>query len=55
MHTILLNIFGQSAQETRCTENVYLHPRQHGLSEFQTAHGSPDDLAGKGADNPSAT
>lgn len=55
MHVILLNMFGQGAQESRCTENVYLHPELHGLSEYQTVHGSADDLAGKGIVNPSAT
>ena len=55
MHVILLNMFGQGAQEARCTENVYLHPELHGLSEYQTVHGSADDLAGKGVVNPSAT
>ena len=55
MHVILLNMFGQGAQEARCTENIYLHPELHGLSEFQTVHGSADDIAGKGTINPSAT
>ncbi len=55
MHVILLNMFGQGAQEARCTENIYLHPGLHGLSEFQTVHGSADDIAGKGIVNPSAT
>ena len=55
MHVILLNMFSQGAQEARCTENVYLHPDLHGLSEYQTVHGSADDLAGKGVVNPSAT
>ena len=55
MHVILLSMFGQGAQEARCTENVYLHPDLHGLSEYQTVHGSADDLAGKGVVNPSAT
>ena len=55
MHVILLNMFGQGAQEARCTENAYLHPELHGLSEYQTVHGSADDIAGKGIVNPSAT
>ena len=55
MHVILLNMFGQGAQEARCTENVYLHPELHGLSEYQIVHDSADDLAGKGIVNPSAT
>ena len=55
MHVILLHMFGQGAQEARCTENVYLHPELHGLSEYQTVHGSADELAGKAVVNPSAT
>ena len=55
MHVMLLNMFGQGAQEARCTENVYLHPELHGLSEYQTVHGSADDIAGKGVVNPFAT
>ena len=55
MHVILLNMFGQGAQEARCTENVYLYPGLHDLSEYQTVHGSADDIAGKGVVNPSAT
>ena len=55
MHVVLLNMFGQGAQETRCTENVYLHPDVYGLSEYQTVHGSADDIAGKGLVNPAAT
>ena len=55
MHVILLDMFGLGAQETRCTENVYLHPDVYGLIEYQTVHGSADDIAGKGIFNPVAT
>jgi len=55
MHVILLNMLGQGAQEGRCTENVYLHPSVAGLSEYQTVHGSADDIEGKGIVNPAAT
>ena len=55
MHVILLDMFGRIAQEERCTENVYLHPAVRGLSEYQTVHGSADDIAGKDLVNPSAT
>lgn len=55
MHVILLNMFGQGAQEARCTENVYLHPDLHGLSEYQTIHDSADDLTNKKTVNPSTT
>ncbi|KAH1347060.1 hypothetical protein KXX33_002487 [Aspergillus fumigatus] len=55
MQTILLDRFGLGAQESACAENVYLHPDVWGLSEYQTAHGSADDLVGKGIVNPTAT
>ena len=55
MHVVLLDMFGLGAQETRCTENVYLHPDVYGLTEFQTVHGSADDIADKGLVNPTAT
>ncbi|KAJ6043684.1 hypothetical protein N7499_006103 [Penicillium canescens] len=56
MQTILLDRFGFGAQESACAENVYLSPTvNNGLSEYQTAHGSADDLTGKGVVNPSAT
>lgn len=32
MHVVLLNMFGLGVQETRCTENLYLHPDVYGLS-----------------------
>lgn len=54
MQVILLDMFGQGAQEVNCAENVYLHPQLSGLSEYQTVHGSADDLVGKGILNPSA-
>ncbi|KAH1486900.1 hypothetical protein KXV92_004832 [Aspergillus fumigatus] len=50
-HNLL--IFRQ--RESACAENVYLHPDVWGLSEYQTAHGSADDLVGKGIVNPTAT
>ncbi|GLW11275.1 3-isopropylmalate dehydrogenase [Microtetraspora sp. NBRC 13810] len=55
MHVMLLDRFGSERQENRCTENVYLHPDAAGLVEYQTVHGSADDLAGKDAVNPVAT
>ena len=55
MHVVLLNIFGLGVQEIRCTGNVYLHPNVYGLSEYQTVHGSADDIAVKGLVNPAAT
>ncbi|MEV6984950.1 isocitrate/isopropylmalate family dehydrogenase [Sphaerisporangium sp. NPDC051017] len=55
MHVVLLDRFAAERQENRCTENVYLHPHAAGLVEYQTVHGSADDLAGKDAVNPVAT
>ena len=55
MEVILLDKFGQGVQETEYAENVYLHPKVFGLSEFQTVHGSADGLVGKDMVNPTAT
>ncbi|MFG1647337.1 isocitrate/isopropylmalate family dehydrogenase [Amycolatopsis sp. NPDC049252] len=55
MHVVLLAAFGGERQENRYTENVHLHPDVDGLVEYQTVHGSADDLAGTGRVNPTAT
>ncbi|WP_380283051.1 isocitrate/isopropylmalate family dehydrogenase [Kitasatospora purpeofusca] len=55
MHVVLLDRFGGERQENRCTENVHLHPELGELVEYQTVHGSADDLAGKDTVNPVAT
>ncbi|MFJ2580368.1 isocitrate/isopropylmalate family dehydrogenase [Kitasatospora aureofaciens] len=55
MHVVLLDRFGEERQENRCTQNVYLHPALNGLVEYQTVHGSADDLEGTGRVNPTAT
>ncbi|KAJ5779111.1 hypothetical protein N7457_006831 [Penicillium paradoxum] len=56
MQTMLLDRFGFGPQESACAENVYLSAGvRQGLSEYQTAHGSADDLTGKGVVNPTAT
>lgn len=55
MHVVLLDRYGADKQENRCTENVYLHPDVAGLVEYQTVHGSADDLAGHDTVNPVAT
>lgn len=55
MHVVLLDRFGSERQENRCTENVHLHPDVAGLVEYQTVHGSADDLAGRDTVNPVAT
>ncbi|GGR72871.1 MULTISPECIES: isocitrate/isopropylmalate family dehydrogenase [Streptomyces] len=55
MHVVLLDRFGSGRQESRCTENVCLDPGLSGLVEYQTVHGSADDLAGRDLVNPVAT
>lgn len=55
MHVVLLDRYGVDKQENRCAENVHLHPDLAGLVEYQTVHGSADDLAGRDTVNPVAT
>ncbi|MFC9299164.1 isocitrate/isopropylmalate family dehydrogenase [Streptomyces sp. NPDC057011] len=55
MHVVLLDRFGSERQENRCTENVCLGLGNAGLVEYQTVHGSADDLAGRDLVNPVAT
>lgn len=55
MHVVLLDRYGAQRQEDRCTENVHLAPELDELTEYQTVHGSADDLAGRGVVNPVAT
>ena len=54
MHADLLARRGL-VQDERFSVNHYLHERLTGLVEYQTVHGSADDLAGKGVVNPLAT
>ncbi|WP_323451569.1 isocitrate/isopropylmalate family dehydrogenase [Streptomyces yaizuensis] len=55
MHVMLLDRYGCGPQETRCAENVFLDPALGRLTEYQTVHGSADDLAGLDRVNPLAT
>ena len=55
MEVLFLDMFEQGVQETSYSENVYLSPSMSELVEYQTVHGSADDLTGKGIVNPSAT
>lgn len=48
-------MFRHGVQETSYPENVYLSPATNHVVEYQTVHGSADDLTGKGAVNPTAT
>ena len=47
MEVLFLDMFGQGVQETSYSENVYLSPATSELVEYQTVHGSADDLTGK--------
>lgn len=55
MEVLFLNMFGQGSQENNYSQNVYLAPSLNYLTEYQTVHGSADDLTDKGLVNPSAT
>ncbi|MFE9252034.1 isocitrate/isopropylmalate family dehydrogenase [Streptomyces sp. NPDC007088] len=55
MHVVLLDRFGAGRQEEHCTRNVHLHEDLDGLVEYQTVHGSADDLEGRDLVNPVAT
>lgn len=55
MEVLFLDMFDLGVQETSYSENVYLSPATSELVEYQTVHGSADDLTGKGIVNPSAT
>lgn len=55
MQVLLINNFGHGVQETSYARNVYLSPDTDRLVEYQTVHGSADDLEGKGVVNPTAT
>ncbi len=55
MEVLFLDMFDSGVQETSYSENVYLSPATNKLVEYQTVHGSADDLTGKGIVNPSAT
>lgn len=52
---MLQEVFIGQHRETSCARNVYLHPDVAGLAEYQTVHGSADDLAGQQRVNPLAT
>jgi isocitrate/isopropylmalate dehydrogenase len=55
MHVVLLDRFGAGRQEEHCTRNVHLHADVEGFTEYQTVHGSADDLEGRNLVNPLAT
>lgn len=47
MEVLFLDMFDQGVQETSYSENVYLAPATSQLVEYQTVHGSADDLTGQ--------
>lgn len=55
MEVVFMNWLERAVQETTYSENVYLSPLTDNLQEYQTVHGSADDLVGKGIVNPTAT
>jgi isocitrate/isopropylmalate dehydrogenase len=55
LQEIFIGFAGRESRETACSRNVYLHPTVTGLEEYQTVHGSADDIAGLGRVNPIGT
>lgn len=55
IHEILLFSFCKSNRFISHSKNVYLNTEIYGLIEYQTVHGSADDLEGKNLVNPIAT
>lgn len=55
MEVVFMDWLGRAVQETTYSENVYLSPITDNLQEYQTVHGSADDLVDKGVVNPTAT
>jgi hypothetical protein len=54
MHAELVIKYGHGAQEERFSRNVYLHPDLDGMVEYQTVHGSADDIAENHGGRPGA-
>jgi tartrate dehydrogenase/decarboxylase/D-malate dehydrogenase len=54
-HAELLARHGGLVHDERCVRNVYLDSRLAGIVEYQTVHGSADDIASRGLVNPIAT
>ncbi|KAL6714195.1 hypothetical protein ACLMJK_008690 [Lecanora helva] len=55
MEGIFLDMFDRSTQECSYSKNIYLAQSMCNLVEYQTVHGSADDLTGQDLVNPSAT
>lgn len=55
LHEVLIQELGLGTRSTLYSRNTYLHPELEGLVEYQTVHGSADNIAGQGSVNPLAT
>ncbi len=55
MDAELATRYTPGSHDERFTRNIYLEPALAGLVEYQTAHGSADDIAGRDLVNPTAT
>jgi tartrate dehydrogenase/decarboxylase / D-malate dehydrogenase len=55
LHEFLILHLGIGTKDLLYSRNMYLTPPLHGLIEYQTIHGSADDIAGRSCVNPLAT
>lgn len=55
LHEVLLYVWGIGKRETSYCKNIYLNKNVEGLIEYQTVHGSADELEGKDKVIPIAT
>jgi len=55
LHEVLIFHLGLGTRNVLFSKNVYLAPDYNGLVEYQTVHGSADDIAGRDIVNPFAT
>ena len=55
LHEVLILQLALGTRSTLYSRNTYLNPELAGLVEYQTVHGSADNLAGRGLVNPLAT
>lgn len=54
LHEAIILHLGLGNKNTSYTRNIFLDKDLHGLAEYQTVHGSVDDLVGTGKLNPTA-
>jgi len=55
LHEVLICHLAIGSRNTLHSKNIYLHPDFKGIIEYQTVHGSADNIAGQGRVNPFAT